>query len=463
MKKLILVFIFLVNIGLTGKLFAQEDNRVNIVGRDLFGEEINGESVRRVEGDVVITQGNVRITCNKAIQFITRNDFELIGNVVIKRDTITLYTQKGFYNGNQKIAYSNDKIKLDDTHLTLTSEIGTYLMNLDKAEFKKNVVVYDKKMVMNADFMDYYEKDNNVIAFRNVKAKDSSSIFYCDSLIYKRTNQNTKGFKDILIVDNDNNVKVSGQEFENIRDKKYYRITGQPYMIQIDTAKTKDNTTDTLLVKSVVMELYNDSSRVFIATDSVEIVRENFSSVTSKSTFYDKDDRIFTYKNEKDERPPLMWYEGSQLTGDTINIYLDEKKLKQVDINNNALILSQNKDFPERFDQMSGDSMKMYFADNELKKTDIFRHVLSIYYAYEDEKGNGLIKSSADRATIIFEEKKVADVKFYSSVESEYHPENLIKGNEKDFTIPGFIIYNNKPDKDKLFRHIRTKLRQYNE
>ena len=36
----------------------------------------------------------------------------------------------------------------------------------------------------------------------------------------------------------------------------------------------------------------------------------------------------------------------------------------------------------------------------------------------------------------------------YGSPISEYHPENLVKGNEKAFTLPTFKVYTNKPEKN---------------
>ena len=62
----------------------------------------------------------------------------------------------------------------------------------------------------------------------------------------------------------------------------------------------------------------------------------------------------------------------------------------------------------------------------------------------------GLLKSSAKDIIIEFEKSKVTDVKMFGSPISEYHPENLVEGNEKIFTLPTFILYSNKPDKKKF-------------
>ena len=89
--------------------------------------------------------------------------------------------------------------------------------------------------------------------------------------------------------------------------------------------------------------------------------------------------------------------------------------------------------------------MKAEFEDN----------VLSIYYLYEEEEVNGLTKSSAKNITIIFEDNVVTEVRLYGSPLSEYHPENQVVGNERAFTLPKFIFYQNRPNKSDLLKNIQ--------
>ena len=93
-------------------LFPQnEDERITVIGDSLVGKVVNGESVREVVGNVRLNQGNVTITCNRAIQYIAQNEAELIGNVIAKQDSLTLQTEKGYYFGNLKKTKSTSKRK----------------------------------------------------------------------------------------------------------------------------------------------------------------------------------------------------------------------------------------------------------------------------------------------------------------------------------------------------------------
>jgi len=87
--------------------FAQQQEYITITGKKFVNTEVNGEMVRDVYDDVVLTQGNVRITCNHATQYITRNEAELDGNVIATQDTLVITTSHGYYYGDERKAQSN--------------------------------------------------------------------------------------------------------------------------------------------------------------------------------------------------------------------------------------------------------------------------------------------------------------------------------------------------------------------
>ena len=45
-------------------------------------------------------------------------------------------------------------------------------------------------------------------------------------------------------------------------------------------------------------------------------------------------------------------------------------------------------------------------------------------------------------------------MRLYSDPKSDYYPENLITGKEKEFVIPKFMIYESKPVKEKMLERI---------
>jgi hypothetical protein len=285
-----------------------------------------------------------------------------------------------------------------------------------------------------------------------VTIRDKKSSIQADSLIHIRARNYSLAFGDVRIDNPENNIVITGQNLEDFGDRNLSMIMGDAVLTKIDTSESR--MPDTLIILSTSMESYDDSTSKLVARDSVRIIRGDFSSLNEYSIYYRKEERIFTYKDEWDERPPLLWYAESQLLGDTINIYMEDEQLNLIDIRNDALVLSVIEGYENRYNQISGDSIKMYFNNQELARTEVFGNVLSIYYIFEDEVANGVLKSSSEKAKLYFADNEISDVRLFGSVKSEYHPEALIKGKEMEFLLPKYKIYDIRPDKEEILSNI---------
>ncbi|MHB1688516.1 MAG: OstA-like protein [Ignavibacteriaceae bacterium] len=456
-KFFFIIFIF------TGISFAQQQIITVTGGKDVF-HNINGESIDTVYGNVVITQGNVVITCDKAVRFISENKAELIGNVVAKQDTITITTDHGYYFGNERKAESNSGVKLDDKKVILTADTGDYFFDLDKAIFKSKVKLYDTASTLTSNKLTYFKDEGKAIAVGNVKIIQKKNIIEADSLTHFRESGITFAYDNVKISNTSNSAKIYGDHLEDYPKKFYSLIDKNPLLIQIDSSYffQKDTSSrngkdsvktlkiDTLLIKSSRMESYRDTINVFKAEDSVEIVRGNFASKNDYSEYFRSQGKIVTDKINDKAAQPIIWYDNSQLTGDSVTIFMKDNKINLLDVNRNAFILSQNIKYPNRFDQISGDKFIIHFDDNGINQTEVYGKVYSIYYLYDDNTPNGLVKSSSQTAKIFFEDKKVSQVNLYGTPNSEYYPEVKVKGNELSFTLPDYVFYNNRPTKEKL-------------
>ena len=453
--------IFLLLLLVSGIVFPQEKELITVIGDSLVGKLVNGESTREVYGNVVLTQGNVVITCDEAIQYISRNEAELIGNVVATKDTITIKTPRGFYYGDLRKTRSTSGVYLDDRKVILTADSGEYYFDEDRAFFQTGVKLYDTTSTLTSTKLNYYNKQNRAIAVGNVKIVDSENEIYADSLEHFRTDQITFAFKKVRIKNKKNNTEIYGKHLEDYRKKNYSIIDVSPLLLQVDTTivtnkdSVKETKLDTLFIKSRIMESFRDSVDRFTATDSVLILKNEFASRNDLTLYYKQRNKIITNKINDDARQPIIWYNNSQLTGDSVTIYLDGNKIIRLDVNHSSFMLSQNENYEERYDQTSSDSTKIYFDNNKIKKADFFGNVYSIYYLYEGETKNGLTKSNSAKAVVLFKDDEVDEVKLYSNPASEYYPEKQVKGNEKSFLLPKFIIMEDRPTKQEMYQTLR--------
>jgi hypothetical protein len=263
-----------------------------------------------------------------------------------------------------------------------------------------------------------------------------------------------------------------GDHLEDYPDRQYTIVDKNPVLLQIDTSyvhkmdslsvnngESFDSTMqiDSLLIKSRMMEAYRDTLDYFKATDSVSIVRGDFASINNLTFYFKKAGQIVTYKTTDSTAQPYLWYENTQLTGDSVTIFLDHNRIHYLKVNKDAYIISQNEDNHNRFDQTSGDSVFMTFENSRLQKTNIWGNMFSIYYQYDGSKPNGLTKSSAQKAIIDFADNKVNEIRMYGSPNSEFYPERLVKGKEDTFVLAKYVAFKKRPDKESIIKRIPKK------
>ena len=463
-------FTFIILIFLSGALYAQQDdNYITVVGKKMIGKTVNGEAIREVFGNVVVTQGNIRITCDHAIQYISNNNAELIGNVILTQDSLTITTDQGFYYGDERKAESNSGVILNDKKVVLSADTGEYFFKLDKAYFRHNVELYDTTSTLTSNILTYFKNEDRMTAKGDVKIVNKESIITADSLEHFRNTSVTYAYKNVKIKNSKNNVVIYGDHLEDYAKRNYTLVDLNPLLIQIDTIYTGRGDSlvnesndqipdlfklDTLIIKSQKMEAFRDSSNIFKATDSVKIVRNEFASLNDLTIYYRGDQKIITKKIGDEGKQPILWYGNSQLTGDSVTIFVRDNMIKLLDVDRNAFLLSQDSTYSNRFNQLSGNRIEVEFTGGDISKTEVFGGIHSIYYLFEDHTPNGLTMSSSESATINFENRRVSIVRLYGSPNSEYYPENKVEGKELSFTLPGYVFYKNRPTKDELLSQL---------
>ena len=457
-----LVIPILIIFLLSTAAFTQE-KQITVIGDSLVGKTIDGRPFREVYGNVILTQGNVTIKCNKAIQDIAANNAELIGNVVATQNNITITTPRGFYYGNQRKSWSNSGIKLDDKKVILTADKGEYYFDEDRAYFQHHVKLYDTVTTMTSVEMTYFQQENRMVAVNNVKIIDKENDIDADTVDYLRYERVAIADGHVKLFNRANNLTIYGDHIEDYAKNVYTLANRNPLLIQFDTVlveksdtlnneviRRKIPTIDTLVIRSKKMQAYRGDINTFIATDSVELVRNDFSSKNNRTIYYKSDDKIITYKITPTEPQPILWQANSQLTGDSTTIHLEKNKIKKLDVKGAAFILSINKIYNERKDQIAGDFLSILFDSSKIKRTDVTGNVYSMYYMYDRNEPNGIAKSSSQKAAILFNNNQVSQVRLYGTPNSEYYPENLVSGKEPSFTLPQYIYYDNRPIKENI-------------
>ncbi len=459
----------------SANLFAQQQGEmITVVGDSLVGRIVSGETTREVYGHVVLTQGNVVITCNKAIQYISRNDAELIGDVVVNQDSMTIKTPRGFYYGDERRAESSSGVQLDDKKVILSADSGEYFFNDDKAIFRNDVTLYDTASTLTSAKLIYFKKEDRAIATGHVIINQEDNIIEADTLEHFRNSRITFANSDVRIQNKENNVEIYGEHLIDYAKDFHTVIDVKPLLVQIDTTRSRlpdslivgsdsmQITLDTLIIKSISMESWRDTINLFKAQDSVRIWRESFASLNDYSVYKKSDEKIITYRRKESDMRPVLWNEETQLSGDSITIFLKDNEVQALEVIKNAFVLSPNEIYQNRYNQISGNKLIMYFDGGNISRVKVEGSVYNVYYMYtEEEKPNGLTQSSAESASLNFKDKKINEVRMYGSPKSEYYPENMVKGKENTFALPRFNLVTNRPRKLQLLEQLNRGERFY--
>lgn len=376
----------------------------------LQGRVIDGEDARELIGHVRISQGNVVIECDHALQFVERGQVLLTGNVVVRDENTTMRAPRGLYHRDARRAEAFDSVSLDDGKVRLTAGYGEYRVEPRIGFFRGRV-----------------------------KIVDSASTVTSDSLTYFRNRRQSLAEGRVKIVNETDHVIMTGGRLEHDAGTQYSRMEIDPLLLQIDSLSPGE--TDTLAVRSLVMEAHRDSlNQRFVALDSVHMVRSDLAGMAGFAEFFVEGDSMLL------RRSPVVWYRDTQISGDSMNVRLSKRKLRRVDVMGNAGAISRSDSlYPDRLDQMVGETMRLSFGDTALNRIDVETRAISIYHLYEDSLANGLNKISGDRIIMHFAGGKVNQIRILGGVEGQYVPENLAKNREQEYALPGLTWRIDRP------------------
>lgn len=402
-------------------LSAQQKELIVLKNADVFtGRNVNGEDIREFAGNVHLVHGNVKVWCDRAVQHLSRNEVELTGRVKVIRDTVTLTARKGVYYGDSKMAVCEDGVRLETKHVVLLADYGTYFTEEKKAWFHSRVRVIDSTTTIFSDELTYLEKERKSIAIRNVRITNAG-----------------------------NNMQIFGDYLEHYDETRFSKVTGQPWLMQIDTSSKGE--IDTLAVKSVVMESYDDSTKRLVATDSVAMARGHLAVRCGWAKYLTKNEIIEL------RREPVVWYEDNQATGDSIVLRLTHNKLQMALILGRAFALSlSDSAFPARYNQLTGRKIQMEFAEDKLRSMAVDRNAISLYYLYDGREPNGCNRTSGDAITMTFLHGKIDMIRIIKGIEGTYYPENMVAKRESVYNLDGFILRHDRPTLESILVSVKN-------
>lgn len=388
-----------------------------------------------VEGNVVFRHDSMYMYCDSAYFYSKTNSLEAFSNVKINQgDTLTLYGNHLFYDGNSQIAMVREDVQmihnetvletdslnydrvlnlgyyfdggtLTDKENKLTSDWGEYSTTTKISVFNHDVKLTNPQFVLRSDTLKYSSATRiaTILGPSTIDSKNNhidsdrgtyNTITHQANLLDRSmlTNGGKKMTGDSLFYDR---IKGVGEAFGNIvmRDtigKNMMRGNYCIYHERVQNAFATDRAEVVDYSQGDSLFMHADSlymNTYHLDTDSmykeikgyhkVRVYRRDLQASCDSLTFLSKDSCLSLYKD------PVLWHGTQQLLGEIVRIYMNDSTINWVHIENQALAVERIDSL--HYNQVTGKEMKAYFEKGEMHRSLVERNVRVGFYFLEED------------------------------------------------------------------------------
>lgn len=355
-----------------------------------------------------------------SLQYNTSTEVStFISPTVIKdKKGLTIKTREGFYDIKKKIANLYKRSIIEDSTFSITAdEIAIDSLN-GLSEFRGNAVYRSKDKEQGFDMIANNIKTNNKrstimatqIPLLIIKQGADSIFITADTLFSGRVIDllTTKKIPNVRTVPVDTSIK------KGVLKDTIKVTTGAKSPIKKGATK---NTVDSVKLKTASTPSVDSTLKYFEAYKNVKIFSDSLQAV-GDSLFFSGSDSVFRLFNN-----PIIWAQENQISGDTIYLFLKNKKPERLYVFENALSISKV-DSSNYFNQVRGNSINALFdSTGQVHFLTAKGSAENIYYAQDEQKGFvGVNKNSCDLIEINFTDGKPKRVKFINNLEGGLLP-----------------------------------------
>lgn len=491
------IFFFSCFLGLTS--FAQKEARVQFSAALTEVDAKLGKDTKRLLGNVIFQHQGTRMYCDSAYFYSKRNSLDAYSNIYINQgDTLHLYGDFLFYDGNTKIAHVRNNVKLINGETTLTtdaldyniadgigyytdhadivnqnnhleSKIGYYYTRSDVFDFQDSVKVVNPDYTIFSDRMKYNTETSITYFLGPTEIISDSSYIYCergwyntetdvsqlnqnalvqntkqtvrgDSLYYEKHTGYGRAINNVEIVDKDENVILRGNRGIYFENTDYAQLTEKAQFIQVSS----DEDSLYLHADTLLSEVDTAGVKYIKAYYGVRIYKSDMQGKCDSMSYCLADSVIRLY----DE--PALWFEENQITAEFIEIATENRKPKTMYLYRSSFIV--NMEDTTKYNQIKGKNMICHFRNNQLYRIDVKGNGQTVYYPKDKEEIIGANKAECSDLIIFLKDGKVNSISFLNKPDAVLYP--LDKAPINELLLKGFKWMNElRPqDKNDIFR-----------
>lgn len=387
--------------------------------------------------NVIVTNPKYNIESKELTYNIKTKVTKILDQSTIITDNSTIYCKNGTYDSKTGNAVFPTRTTVETDEQIIVGNKLTYNDQSGNATATGDVIVKDIKndTKLFADKVDYNKKTGNGKATNNVviEKEGGKNILFGQEAIYNKQNGYVKTSGHVVIIDTEQKSILRAGIVEFNENSAFMLATVSPKLITLAENDSLYMRADTMMSMRIRDEkklakininqkkgekpimvynlLYADSTfkslpneddkKITIANIHVKLYSDSMQAVCDSLVYNQNDSTFKLYKK------PILWSKNQQSDADTVIAHIANKKLKEVNLINNAFLLSLT-GFETYYDQVSGTFIDAYFDSNQVKTVHVNQNAESIYYG-KDEKEEylGSNKSESSEMTVYFKDKKV--------------------------------------------------------
>lgn len=482
-----------------------DDNRVYLVhSNTLSYDQRKNPDAQILCGNVEFFHQGAKLFCDSAHFYEGTNSFEAFGNVkMYQGDTLSLFSDYAFYDGNEQMAMSRYNVvlkhrestlytdslnydrlysvgyffeggRLVDKDATLTADWGEYNTGKKLAAFHYNVVLNDDKFNLITDTLYYNTSLSEAHVVGASEITSGKSNIYSDDGFYNTQTERARLFNR-SVVKNEGKIIIADTIYHDAKLKTSealwnveYTDTVNKNVMTCDYCWYDDSVGYAMATKKAVAIDYSQGDSLYmhadtfklytynINTDSVyrtvhaynkvRAYRTDVQAVCDSLVFISKDSCMTMY------RDPIVWNYSQQLLGETIKIYMKDSTIERAHVIEQALSVEQQQTDTTRYNQVASKEMLAYFEKGEIVRADAVDNVQVIYFIIDDSDSSFIAQNNLETTELkLFMENRKMKRMWAPKSEGVMYPMSQIPPEKKFLDSFAWFDYVRPLNKDDIF------------
>lgn len=407
----------------------KDSDSINVFAKHL--RYLIDKKLAYLDGGVRLSDGKAQLTTPE-LEYDLNTDIGIYkkgGKLVNKKTVLT--SKEGYYYASLKDVYFKNDVYLKDPAYEIRTDSLLYNTATQTNRFIAKTVILDStgRSIETTD--GFYSTVSGKAAFgQRPVIKDGPTTIVGDRVAFDDSSGTSQAAGNVIIVDTAQGTTLLAGEVFRDNKKERFLATKKPLLIieqdrdsiyvtadtiysgklsELDTMSAKRSKKDSLIKGKDSTDRYLEAfHQVRIFSDSLQAVCD--------SLFYSYKDSTYRLYTE-----PVIWSNGSQITGDTVWLQTKNKKPHRLKVFENSMLVQQQE--PGLYNQIASIRMDGYFSNGELDSVRAIGEARTIYYIQdEDSAYTGINESKSDIIDIYLLKKELEKIVLRNEVSGTIWP-----------------------------------------